>query len=103
MSYAHPFESGIRVMLVKLAPGERGMNGAGDFAVALHGARHVIPLPLGYDGRTSVFWVSGWVIVQHADHPALLADFTTEKLSPMNEQAMAAAMAAFEAPRLHAP
>lgn len=91
-----PFEQGIRVALVKRK------DGPNLFGVAMAGGRHVVPLPSQYDGRTSVFWVQGWIIVTHPDEPSLLADTTLGTTSPMNEHAMAAAMMAFQAPRLAA-
>lgn len=102
--YVHPFETGIRVALVDLVPGEKGQPGAGKFGVAMAGGRFVVPLPPEFDGRTEVFWVDGWIVVRHPDLPmdrALLADTTTGTTSPMNEHAMAAAMRAYSAPTLH--
>lgn len=49
------------------------------FGVAMRGGRFVVRLPLGYDGRTNVRWLNGWIFVTHPDPllPPLLADTTT--------------------------
>lgn len=89
---------GTRVALVKLREDKRAEKGLSGFGVAMRGGKYVVPLPEGYDGMTSVFWVEGWIVVRHPDHPPLLADTTKGTTSSMNEFAMAAAMRAFERP-----
>ena len=91
--------NGARVALVQMA------RDTSRFGVSMKGGRYIVALPLGYDGRTAVHWVQGWIIVSHPELPALLADCTTGKTSPMNESALAAAQMAYVAPtglmRLH--
>ena len=100
-SFDHPmFESGARVALVQM------LRDKTRFGVAMAGGRYVVALPEGYDGRTAVHWVQGWIIVTHPDLPPLLADTSTGRTGPMNEHAMQAAMAAYIPPasgvmRLH--
>lgn len=95
--YFHPFDGGVRVMLVKRADGPNA------FGVAMKGGRFVVPLPKGYDGYTQIRWVEGWIVVTHPDQPALLADTTTGTLSPLNDHALAAAMRDYRAPKLAIP
>lgn len=85
----NPLFQGRRVALMRMAADKRF------FGVAMHGGRHVVQLPLGYDGLTMVHWVEGWIIVQHPELPPLLADTGTGKHSPMNEHAVAAAKRAY--------
>lgn len=93
MSTIPAFERGVRVALV-----ER-QDRPGMLGVAMAGGHYVVPLPEGFDGRTSVFYVDGWIVVRHPDQDPILADTSTGKTSPMNEYAMTAAMRAYEAPR----
>lgn len=46
----------------------------GMLGVHLQGGRFVCPLPVGYDGRTSVTFHQGYLLVAHPDFPPLLAD-----------------------------
>jgi hypothetical protein len=88
------FDAGVRVMLVKRA------DGPNLFGVAMAHGRYVVPLPRGYDGLTELRWVSGWIIVSHPTMPPLLADTTTGKTAPMNDQALAAALHDYQAPKI---
>lgn len=72
----------------------------GALGVAMNGGRFVVPLPVGYDDRTRVLWVDGWIGVLHPDRPPMLADTTTGKLEPMNEQARGSFERAYTAPNL---
>lgn len=58
------------------------------FGVAMRGGRFVVRLPLGYDSRTLVRWVNGWIFVTHPDPDLapLLADTTTGTTSPLDPQ-----------------
>lgn len=58
----------IAVMLV-----ER-VDAPGKLAVAMAGGRYVCPLPPGYDMRTSVRWINGFICVAHPTLPPLFAD-----------------------------
>lgn len=49
------------------------------FGVAVRGHRHVHALPEGYDGRTSVNFVDGYVVVAHPVKPPLVIDPLTGK------------------------
>lgn len=91
----HPiFPRGERVTVVerKDKPGALG--------VAMNGGLFVVPLPDGYDMRTRVLWVDGWIGVLHPDMPPMLADTTTGRLEPMNEQALGSFQRAYAAPNL---
>lgn len=91
----HPaFPGGARVAVVE----RRDVPGA--LGVAMLGGRYVVPLPAGYDQRTQVAWVQGWIFVIHPDQPTMLADTTTGELGPTNDSALAAMLAAYEAPQL---
>lgn len=90
----HPvFRHGNRVALMEI------IGKPGHFGVAMDGGHFVVALPPGYDGRTEVRWIQGWIIVSHPDMPAILADTSTGKVGPMNEHALAAAMAMYAPPR----
>lgn len=54
------------------------------FGVAMKGGKYVVRLPFGYDGKTSVRWINGFIIVAHPLLPPLLADTTTGKVEPFN-------------------
>lgn len=74
------FEDGMNVALVerKDVPGLLG--------VAVRGGRFVVPLPLGYDGQTSVVRVpNGTIIVAHPALPALICDPTTGKYTMIHD------------------
>lgn len=88
------FPQGARVAVVerKDKPGALG--------VAMDGGRFVVPLPEGYDARTRVLWVDGWIGVLHPELPPMLADTTTGELGPMNEQALGSFERAYTAPNL---
>lgn len=76
----HPiFPDGARVALVEKC----GSNGQ-LFGVAMRGGRHVVPLPFGYDGLTSVRWINGFIFVAHPTMPPLMADTTTGKCTPVD-------------------
>lgn len=75
MSTREVFTDAVRVVLVERK------DKPGLFGVAMRGKR-VVPLPVGYDGRTSVRWINGFVFVAHPTLPPLLADTTTGKTSP---------------------
>lgn len=64
------FEQGMKAMLVerKDAPGLLG--------VAVAGARFVVPLPNGYNGKTSICVYQGYVLVAHPELPPLRVDPT---------------------------
>lgn len=83
------FPAAARVALVRMAQDKRF------FGVAMRGGRYVVQLPLGYDGRTNVRWINGYIVVVHPDPqlPPLLADTTTGKtaaLDPTQYQQMLA-------------
>jgi hypothetical protein len=99
MSSESLYSGGARVALVQM----RGDPSR--FGVAMLGGLYVCALPEGYDGRTAVFWESGWIGVFHPELPPLLADTTTGRVEPMNEQAAIAFRSNYTVPawnmRLH--
>lgn len=56
----------------------------GLLGVAVRDGRFVVPLPEGYDGRTSVVYESGWVLVTHPTLPPLIADPSAGIARPMD-------------------
>jgi hypothetical protein len=60
------------------------------FGVAMRGGKYVVQLPLGYDGMTSIRWFNGWIIVAHPNMPPLLADTTTGKAMPLDQDQLQA-------------
>lgn len=79
----HPLEN-IRVALVERVdlPGHLG--------AWCSGGRLVCPLPAGYDGRTSICYSEGYIIVAHPDLPPLLCDpisGTTRLIEPGHVEA----------------
>jgi hypothetical protein len=72
------FEQGIRAMLVE----RRDVPGA--LGVAKNGAKFVLPLPPGYDGRSSVCYHDGHVLIAHPTLPALRCDFELNKLEEID-------------------
>lgn len=89
------FERGTRVALVQRKDKPHL------FGVAMAGGRYVVDLPEGYDGFTKVFWSCGWIGVFRDGLPPLLADTTTGKHSPMNEEAAACFLHDYVAPTMH--
>lgn len=90
----HPaFPGNARVALVQRIDAE------GLFGVAMRGGLQVVPLPDGYDHRTKVGWVDGWIFVEHPAFPVMLADTTTGTLSEMNEAAYGTLMANYKYPK----
>lgn len=50
------------------------------FGVAVRDAKFIYALPQGYDGRTSVNFLDGYVLVAHPLHPPLIIDPLTGKV-----------------------
>lgn len=73
------FTAASRVALVRMISDKRF------FGVAMRGGRHVVQLPLGYDGLTNLRWVNGFIFVVHPTMPPLLANTTTGKTSPLDK------------------
>lgn len=66
--FAIPEFDKVAVMLVERT------DKPGALGVAMAGGHFVVPLPDGYDGRTSVRWINGFIFVAHPTLPPLLAD-----------------------------
>lgn len=73
------FEKGLRAMLV-----ER-LDRPGLLGVAVAGGRFVIPLPVGYNGKTSICVYKGYVLVAHPELPPLKCDPNTGKFELIDD------------------
>lgn len=87
MSHAeHPvFESGTRVALVQR------IDNPERFAVAIRDHRLVYPLPEGYDGRTSVNFDDGWVVIGHPEMNPLVMHPLTGQVTEVDRVQLARA------------
>ena len=70
-----PIPEGVNAVLVERR------DRPGLLGVAVRNGHFVCPLPEGYDGETSVFCESGWVLVTHPILPPLIADPHTGTVS----------------------
>jgi hypothetical protein len=81
IAYDHPaFPEGARVALVQR------VDNPHRFGVAMKGARHVVALPEGYDGKTAVRWINGFILAKHPHYPPLLVDATRETVKSIDPE-----------------